>query len=108
MTNANRAENNLTASERRFEEQLLAVKTKMLKMGMLPKYNGFEYLAEAIVMFEPGIKICDQIYGKIAKKHGSTKTSVERCVRTLLKISGFNVKNGDFISMHNFLWLEMG
>lgn len=55
----------------------------LIKMGMPASVNGFEYITEAMELFDSGfhdIKIM-ALYVEIGKKHNTTNTGVERAIR---------------------------
>ena len=90
-------------------------------MGVKPHYKGFEYLARAIEIYEPGMKLME-VYKQVAKENKAlSATSVERSIRhskeemitqniqeTLKDYFGVsvvvseNIKNGEFIALMKF------
>lgn len=95
----------------------------MLRLGLNPKYKGYEYLLEGVKMFyshnKPKKLKMKEIYSKIAKKFEVNELTVEKNMRhmvqdaynrgTLLAINdycenevydgAYKLKNGELISM---------
>lgn len=59
----------------------------LIKNNFNPSLKGFNYITSSILyMFENNItpseiKLCKELYVKIAKKHNSNPLSVDRCIR---------------------------
>lgn len=59
----------------------------LIKNNFNPSLKGFNYITSSILyMFENNItpseiKLCKELYVKIAKKHNSNPSSVDRCIR---------------------------
>lgn len=56
------------------------VGNKLLDHGFSPATKGFEYLADAIVIYKLGEPI-GPVYDQIAEQHGTDPRSVERDIR---------------------------
>lgn len=70
----------------------------LLKNGIKPHLKGFTYLYDAIeILFddkERVLKIVRNVYPKIAVKHNTTWSRVERCIRNAIHTS-----RGDYKKM---------
>lgn len=53
----------------------------LLELGHDDFNRGTAYLREAVKMYEPGMGITKEVYPTVAKRHGSTASRVERCMR---------------------------
>lgn len=59
----------------------------LIKNNFNPSLKGFNYIVSSILyMFENNItpseiKLCKELYAEIAKKHNTSPSSVDRCIR---------------------------
>ena len=79
------------------------VKDLLLEKGVKPNHSGFEYLASAVVKYEPKKAICKELYVEVAKEYGTTPTRVERAIRHAIDIAdGLTGTNSEVIAGLNY------
>lgn len=78
-----------TATPREGLEQ--ATTEKLIEIGIQTNLRGFQYIKEAVMMTveDPDAvgMLTKHMYPNIAKKHGTTETRVERCIRHAIENS---------------------
>ena len=64
------------------------------KMGITSKYNGYHFLAEAVLITikyqDRPLRITKDVYPYLAKKYKSTPSNVEHDIRTVIDVSYYN------------------
>lgn len=81
----------------------------LIKNNFNPSLKGFNYITSSILyMFENNItpseiKLCKELYVKIAKKHNSNPSSVDRCIRSSVYESQYKDSQGLTPSNSKFL-----
>ena len=63
----------------------MEIQKELLFMGIKPNIKGFTYIADAIEMYEPTIKMMD-VYKTVAKKNNTTPIRAERAMRHAITI----------------------
>lgn len=75
----------------------------MLKLGLQPKFAGFEYMREAIWIFlrdnKTGEKITTEVYPQVAKKFCVSHLIVERNIRIMISDA---FKKGGLLGINEF------
>lgn len=81
----------------------------LIKNNFNPSLKGFNYITSSILyMFENNItpseiKLCKELYVKIAKKHNSNPSSVDRCIRSSVYEAQYKDSQGLTPSNSKFL-----
>lgn len=52
----------------------------LMEFGILPTVNGFNYIIDAVEMFDPDMK-ATELYEEVARENNTTATKVERSMR---------------------------
>ena len=85
------------------KEHFAEVTDVMLKLGLKPKFVGFEYMREAIEMYiNKGAcdeKLTTEIYPRIASNHEVTVTHIERNIRIVINDA---FKSDGLLSINEF------
>lgn len=83
------------------DNRRLIITETMLKMGMQPKHQGFNYLRESVCLYSEKPngeeKISTEIYAKVAQIYDVSITVVERNIRLLIQESH---KTGGLLEMN--------
>ncbi len=81
------------------QHRINTIRTALSDLGLTANYTGYKYV-DIILNLLSGKKISDQetlcksIYPMIAKKNGSTRERVERCIRTVINSSWKKTSTG--------------
>ena len=74
-----------------------------MKLGLQPKFAGFDYLREAVALYysksELEEKLTTDIYPKVAEKFDVNETIVERDIRVVISVA---YKNGGFLALNEY------
>lgn len=80
---------------------------KLLELGIPPYSRGFEYLNQAIQLYDYNKRMMD-IYQEIAEQYGTTNPTVERSMRHAISKTATTIRCGEFVAKYKILWdLEM-
>ncbi len=82
-------------------------KLELLNLKMPADIKGFEYLNQAIQVYEPGMQIT-KLYEQIVKCNNDTPSRVERAIRHAISKIDIGMTNGNFIASHKILWSKEG
>lgn len=80
-------------------------KEKLLSLGIPADISGFEYLNDAIDTYKPLMGKID-LYERIAEKHDTEASRVERCMRYAIEKTFEKLAVGQFIAKYSILWKE--
>lgn len=75
------------------ESERQAISRLIRKLGIIPKYRGYYYVADAAMMYletvkaQEAVMITKEIYPTVARKYKVTVASVERSIRTVVQVS---------------------
>lgn len=80
----------------------MEIEKYLLQKGLNPAFKGFDYIVEAINLFNKDRKyknnVTKELYPTIAKTFSDTPSKVERAIRHCIQSAGFKIPNSEFIA----------